>query len=65
MDKEYPNFSRWISTDCKVWEKRNWGWKFIGITKSFCAIDAMELSSHDCDHPDDIFQECAQHDGKF
>jgi hypothetical protein len=53
--KDYPKYSRWVSPDCRVWEKREWGWKFLGIAKSQHAIDVLSLISTDCDHPEDIF----------
>ncbi len=54
--KAYPDFSRWVAPDCKVWEKRPYGWKYLGISKSLSEIHIMELQSHDCDHPEDIIK---------
>lgn len=56
--KDYPNYSRWVNgMDCRVWEKRDWGWKFIGVAKSHHPIHGMEIISTDADHPDDVFHE--------
>lgn len=57
MKKEISPFSRWVSLDCKVWEKREWGWKFIGISKSIHILHVMQLISTDWDHPDDVYKE--------
>lgn len=55
--KQYPLKSRWVCPDSRVWEKREWGWKFIGIAKSQHLIHVMEVLSTDCDHPSDVFHE--------
>lgn len=54
---EYPIGSRWVSSDCRVWERREWGWKYIGIAKSPHLLDVMEVLATDCDHPSDVFIE--------
>lgn len=53
----YPEYSRWVSLDKRVWEKRDWGWKFLGFAKSVSFLDIMELNYTDCDHPYDVFIE--------
>ena len=55
--EEYKDYNRWIGPDCKVWEKRYWGWKFIGVAKSQHALHIMDIPSSDCDHPYHIFFE--------
>lgn len=52
-----PEFSRWIDNDNRVWEKRCFGWKFIGISESKNICDVFSIQSHDCDHPNDIYKE--------
>lgn len=54
---KYHLMTRWISPDCKVWEKHEWGWKFLGIAKSTSIFDMFELKSHDCDSDQDIFKD--------
>lgn len=54
LHSEYPDFTRWIDKYLCVWEKREWGWKFIGSAKSNSANHILELVSHDCEHLSDI-----------
>lgn len=53
--KNYTKYSRWVGPDCRVWERREWGWKFIGVAESLYPIHVMDVISTDADHPDDIF----------
>jgi len=53
----YKDYARWVTTDCEVFEKRSWGWKFIGIAKSATPCDVMNVLYNDCDHPKDIINE--------
>lgn len=46
--------TRWLSSN-KVFEKREWGWKFLGMVHSM--VEAFEKPSNDVDHPEDIFNE--------
>lgn len=55
--KEYSPGSRWIADDLRVWEKREWGWKFLGYAESFYPGHVISVPSHDWDHPSDIFHE--------
>jgi len=53
--KQYADFDRWVCTvDNRVWERRSWGWKFIGVAKSQNPLHLMEVISTDADHPSDI-----------
>lgn len=60
MGSEHAIGSRWYVVDGKVYEKRDWGWKFLGISKSGHPIHIMELDSHDWDSPYDIINDCSQ-----
>ena len=53
--EEYEESDRWVSGSGKVWEKRSWGWKFLGIVNSYNFHHVMGLCSTECDHPEDIF----------
>ena len=55
--KQYVIGTRWVALDCRVWEKRNWGWKFLGFAKSKFPAHILEVPSTECDHPDDVFHE--------
>lgn len=50
-------WSRWACYDGRVWEKRDWGWKFLGYADSLSFCDVTFLPSTDADHPYDIFNE--------
>ena len=53
----YKKHDRWVGVDCRVWEKKSWGWKFLGFSKSQHLSHVLEIPSNDCDHPHDIFSE--------
>jgi len=57
-ETEYLLGSRWydISTK-KIWEKREWGWKFLGYAES--TTDVLKLQSVNWDHYDDIIDNVA------
>lgn len=50
----YNLYDRWVSPDCRVWEKTTWGWQFLGIAQSQHAIHVLQLESTDCDHPQNV-----------
>lgn len=45
---------RFVAADRRVWERREWGWKFLGFSKSRCPADIINIPSTDCDHFEDI-----------
>lgn len=55
--ENYTVGSRWTDSECRVWEKREWGWQFIGVAKSLHINHIMELISIDCDHPQNLFHQ--------
>jgi len=55
--RQYTNYSRWVAPDLRVWEKRDWGWKFLGYAESLYPAHVMSVLSHDWDHPSDVFHE--------
>jgi hypothetical protein len=54
--KEHPIGTRWINDNCEIYEKRDWDWKFLGVSKSQYLIHVMEVLTTDCDHEKDIYQ---------
>lgn len=57
MRDEYALGDRWVCSDGRVWEKKDWGWKFIGIARSTSILDVFDLKSTNADHPWDVFVE--------
>lgn len=55
--QDYAIGDRWVSNDHRVWEHRKWGWKFLGVAKSYHMLHVMELPCNDCDHPLDVIIE--------
>lgn len=53
-EEDNPIYTRWINPDNMVWEKREWGWKYLGISESKSPIHILDMLSNDCDHPMDI-----------
>ncbi len=55
-DKHQYNVNdRWVAVNLMVWEKRIWGWKFIGVAESQNPQHILKLVPTDCDHPEDIY----------